>query len=137
MSGTTTNLKASLLERRDRLRLEFEAAKARLEEVDSLIRLLGGEAPPESPASQKAAADQPRAPRRGDLKDVVLSLFEEAGEAGLTSGECVAVAQEKRGMTLQPTSVSSLLSRLKADDVLFYDGSRYRLKRYAGPRNAA
>ena len=136
MSGTKANLKA-LYERRDRLRLDIAAAKARLEEVEDMIRLMGGEAPPDPPAPSQAVGGQPRAPRRGDLKDVVLALCEEAGEAGLTAAECVALAQEKRGITLQPASVSSLLSRLKADDTLFYDGARYRLKRFAGARNAA
>jgi hypothetical protein len=45
--------------------------------------------------------------------------------------------KSSKGVDLVPGSVSSLLSRLKNDDVLFFDGSRYRLKRYAGPKHAA
>jgi hypothetical protein len=129
MSTRQANVKL-LFERRDKLRAEIEAAKARLDEVESLIRIMTGEATPSAPVPQQRA-------RRGDLKDVVLSLYDEAGETGLSSAECVSAAKEKRGADLQPASVSSLLSRLKADGVLFYDGERYRLKRFAGPRSAA
>ena len=119
-----------LYDRRDRLRSEFEGIKARLEEIESLIRQMGGEAvqPFQEPSATK--------PRRGGLKEIVLSLYEEAGEAGLSTAECITAAQEKRGVTLQPASVSSTLSRFKGDDVLMYDGERYRLKKFAGPRSA-
>lgn len=129
MTTKQANMKV-LFERRERLRAEMEAIKARLDEVEGLIRLMGGEPAPEAPTA-------PHKPRRGDLKDIVLSLYDEAAEAGLSAAECVTAAQEKRGVALQPASVSSLLSRLKADGVLMYDGERYRLKRYAGPRSAA
>jgi hypothetical protein len=70
------------------------------------------------------------------LKEIILDLYGEAGEAGLTTTECVQAAA-KRGVTLQPPSVSSTLSRFKGDGVLMYDGERYRLKKFAGPRSAA
>jgi hypothetical protein len=130
MSRDKANMKL-LIERRDRLRLEFEAVKARLEEVESLVRQMGGEPSP-APAELVPAPK----PRRGGLKEIVLSLYEEAGEAGLSTVECIAAA-EKRGVKLQPASVSSTLSRFKADQVLMYDGERYRLKKFAGPRSAA
>ena len=130
MSGSKANLKI-LYERRERLRGELEAARARLDELETLIRLLSGDGPaPSEPAA-------PRKPRRGDIKETVLSLYEEAGEAGLSSAECVANAKAKHGLDFQAGSVSSLLSRLKSDGVLMYDGERYRLKRFAGPRSAA
>lgn len=121
------NLKL-LYERRDQLRTEFRAITVRLDEVEQMIKALGGEV---SPTPEPTVAGRAR---RGDLKSLVLSLYEEAGEAGLSSHGCVAVAKEK-GVDLQPASVSSLLSRLKSDNVLFYDGERYRLKKYAGPRH--
>jgi hypothetical protein len=46
------------------------------------------------------------------------------------------MAQEQ-GIELIHGSVSSLLSRLKTDGVMFFDGQVYRLKQYAGPRQAA
>src|SRR5918912_649983 len=118
-----------LRERRDKARAELEAARERYDELETLLRLMGDTETEAPPATE-------RKPRRGNLKEIVLSLFEEAGEAGLSSHGCVSCAREKRGVELQPASVSSLLSRLKADDVLFYDGERYRLKKYAGPRPA-
>jgi hypothetical protein len=77
-----------------------------------------------------------RRTRRGNLKETVLDLMEEAAEHGLTTDECVQKAKEK-DISLVPSSVSSLLSRLKSDGHLFFDGSRYRLKQYAGPKQAA
>lgn len=126
MSKSQANMKL-LLDRRDRLRADVEAAKARLDEVEGLIHLLSGEPKPEAA----------RRPKRGDLKEIILSLYEEAAESGLSAQECVAAASAKRGVLLQPASVSSALSRFKADGILMYDGERYRLKRYAGPRSAS
>ena len=117
-----------LYEREKELRREYEAAKARLEEVEGLIRRSKGEAAVSEP--------EPSKPRRGGLKETVLDLYEEAGEAGLTTNGCVMAARAK-GIKVQPPSVSSTLSRLKADGVLMYDGERYRLKKFAGPRSAA
>ncbi|MBX9596648.1 MAG: hypothetical protein K2X46_19950 [Roseomonas sp.] len=128
MSSRSANLKL-LHERRDQLRAEIEARKARLDEVESLIRMLSGEPPQEMPQARK--------PRRGDLKEAVLALYEQAGEGGLSSAECVTAAKSAHGLDLQTGSVSSLLSRLKADGILMYDGERYRLRRFAGPRSAA
>lgn len=126
MSKSHANMKL-LLERRDKLRTELEAVRARLDEVESLIRMMSGSPPPEAAAR----------PKRGDLKDIILSLYEEAAEAGLSATECVAAASTKRGVLLQPASVSSALSRFKSEGVLMYDGERYRLRKFAGPRSAA
>ena len=128
MSTKTANLKI-LYERRDILRTELEAARARLQEVENLIKMFGGEAMVQAPPQNETRA------RRGDLKSLVLGLYEEAAESGLSTHGCIAAAKD-RGVDIQPASVSSLLSRLKSDGVLFYDGDRYRLKRYAGPRSA-
>ncbi len=131
MATQKMNLKV-LHERRERLKAEAEGIRARLDEIETLIRLMGGECP-----TDPATAAVPRKTRRGDLKDIVLSLYDEAGATGLSSSECVDAAQQKRGVAIQPASVSSLLSRLKADGVLIYDGDRYRLKRFGAPRDAA
>ena len=123
------NLKL-LQDRRNQLLTELAAIQVRLSEVDGLIRTMSGEATPEpTPAASNRI-------RRGDLNNIVLSLYEQAADTGLSTAECVAAAG-KAGTPLKATSVSSLLSRLKSDGVLMYDGERYRLKRFAGPRSAS
>jgi hypothetical protein len=123
------NLKL-LQDRRNQLTAELAAVQARLSEVESLMRAMSGEAAPE-PASPML-----KRVRRGDLNNIVLGLYEQAAGVGLSTAECVAAAA-KAGTPLKATSVSSLLSRLKSDGVLMYDGERYRLKRFAGPRSAS
>lgn len=125
MSGKSESVKL-LRERRDKLRSEMQSLQTRLDEVEVMLRTLGDET---------ASAEPEKRFRRGDLKDIVISLFDEAGESGLSTQACIKWAKDRRGVDLSPASVSSLLSRLKADNVLFFDGERYRLKRYAGPRN--
>lgn len=126
MSKSQSNMKM-LIERRDKLKAELEALRARLDEVEGLIRMMTGAPLPDAAVK----------PKRGDLKEIILSLYEEAAEGGLSAQECVAAASTKRGVILQPASVSSALSRFKADGVLMYDGERYRLRKFAGPRSAA
>lgn len=125
MSSKSESIKL-LRERRDKLRSDMQSLQARLDEVEVMLRALGDET---------ASVDLDKRFKRGDLKDIVIALFEEAGESGLSTQACIRWAKDRRGVDLAPASVSSLLSRLKADNVLFFDGERYRLKRYAGPRN--
>lgn len=131
MATQKMNVKV-LHERRDRLKADLDGIKARIDEIDTLLRLMNGDAPPDL-----ALTLPTRKSRRGDLKEIVLALYDEAGHTGLSSSECVEAATVKKGVTLQPASVSSLLSRLKSDGVMAYDGDRYRLKRFSGPREAA
>jgi len=87
-------------------------------------------------SSLSANVERKTRQRRGGLKTTVLDIVTNQAEKGTTVNECVTIAAES-GTSLDRASVSSLLSRLKKDDVLFYDGERYRLKQYAGPRHAA
>lgn len=103
----------------------------RIEGLREALRIHGG-APIEP-----LAVDARKRIRRGNLTDTVLALADEAGEKGLTSEEFVRLAKIAKGVDLVPASVSSLLSRLKNDGVMFFDGQRYRLKQFAGPRQAA
>ncbi len=118
-------------------RLEAERAAfnaridGRIEGLKEALLLQGGASPlPPVVANVKSRV------RRGGLKETVLSIAEEVGDKGMSTESCVAIAKD-RGANLVPSSVSSLLSRLKADGVLFFDGQVYRLKQYAGPRHAA
>ena len=75
-----------------------------------------------------------RAPR-SNVKQAILDLLEKAGEGGLNAATAVETAA-RAGMTLERGTVSSLLSRLKNEGVVSYDGTVYRLMKYkpeAGP----
>lgn len=74
---------------------------------------------------------QPRRARKGSVKNAVLDLLETAGERGMNANQAITRGKE-RGIDLDRGSVSSLLSRLKADGVVSYDGEQYRLKKYSG-----
>lgn len=71
-----------------------------------------------------------RAPK-GSVKIRVLKMLEDQERSGLNAARAVEIS-EAEGDPLDRGSVSSLLSRLKHDDVVVYDGSNYRLKKYSG-----
>ena len=102
----------------------------KIEGLREALQLNGGVIPNPQPTEDRSRA------RRGNLKETVLLLAQEVAERGMSSDECIRLAKAK-GVDLVPGSVSSLLSRLKNDGVMFFDGQKYRLKEYAGPRQAA
>ena len=105
-------------ERLDNIRREIEKLQAQ----ESLLLDMLGEEP------QKAIAK--RAPK-GSVKIRVLELLESQGRSGLNAAKAVELS-EANGDALDRGSVSSLLSRLKQDGVVVYDGSNYRLKKHTG-----
>jgi hypothetical protein len=117
-------------------RLEAERAAfnsridGRIEGLKEALRIQNGEFGLPTPENRQ------RRMRRGNLKETVLDLAAQVAEVGMTGEECVALAKSK-GIDLVPASVSSLLSRLKTDGILFFDGQKYRLKQYSGPKQAA
>lgn len=66
---------------------------------------------------------------RGAVKRILLDLLEESGGAGLNAPIAVAMAAE-RDVSLDRATLSSLLSRLKADGLVDHDGYRYRLRAF-------
>lgn len=78
---------------------------------------------------EKPAATTVRA-AKGSVKSTVLDLLERAGEGGLNAAIAVEMAKED-GIDLDRGSVSSLLSRLKTDNVVIYNGTVYRLKKFS------
>ncbi len=64
---------------------------------------------------------------RGAVKRILLQLLQEAGGTGLNARLAVAMAAA-RGIEVDRTTLSSLLSRLKADAVVAHDGYRYFLR---------
>ena len=81
----------------------------------------------------QAAAGEPtakqtlkRAPR-SNVKGVVLRLLEQVGDTGLNAAIAVDLAK-RQNTPIERGTVSSLLSRLKAEGTVIHDGTVYRLK---------
>lgn len=104
-------------ERLDGIRREIEKLQAQ----EALLLDMLGEQPEKT--------TQKRAPK-GSVKVKVLELLESQGRSGLNASKAVELSL-RGNEPLDRGSVSSLLSRLKQDDVVVYDGSNYRLKKYA------
>lgn len=78
-------------------------------------------------SGQPVKAARQRSP---NVKPLVLDIMASVAEAGATSRE-VAEAVRQHVPTVAPDTVGSVLSRLKSDGALVYDGERYYEKRYA------
>jgi hypothetical protein len=68
--------------------------------------------------------------RAPNIKPLVLDIMSNVGEFGATSAEVDAKVRQTTPSVAKDT-VGSVLSRLKADGALVYDGIRYYEKRYA------
>jgi hypothetical protein len=105
-----------------RIDSEIERLKVRREAfLDMKTMLVSGAATP--------SLSQPRK-RAANVKPLVLDIMAGAGIAGATSGEVTERVNEKLP-TVAKDTVGSVLSRLKADGALVYDGERYYDARYA------
>lgn len=81
----------------------------------------------------REASGQPKfKPRamRSNVKQAVLELLEQVGDKGLNAATAVEAAGQA-GISLERGTVSSLLSRLKNDGTVVYDGNVYRLKKHS------
>ena len=96
-------------------RIQAEIAKLRIEE-ETLRRLLA-----KIEGKGYVAERKRRAP---NVKPVVLDIMTKAGEVGATSTEVAEAVKEKVPEVAKDT-VGSVLSRLKSDGALIYDGVRY------------
>lgn len=105
----------ALNERLDLILREIDKLKAQ----EALIRDMMREASGEPKVKLRAP--------RSNVKQTILELLQKAGANGLNAASAVETAA-KAGMNLERGTVSSLLSRLKNEDVVGYDGSVYRLK---------
>ena len=107
---------------RDRLLAEIEALKNKVAGLELALSLLGNDA---------KADEVPRAERaRGGIKQILMDLLREAGTTGLNATTAVEIA-ERRGIHLDRQSVSSTLSRMKGEQLVHYNGDRYRLVQFA------
>ena len=76
-------------------------------------------------------AKRSRSPR-SSVKNLVLKMLEDVKQDGLNAALAVEMAAAA-GTELDRGSVSSLLSRLRDQGVVAYDGKVYRLKQFVAP----
>lgn len=90
--------------------------------VDALAMVSGMSSP---------VADEAPVPRRraANVKPIILDIMWQAGSGGATSAAVAELVKEKVPAVAKDT-VGSVLSRLKADGALIYDGERYYDKRF-------
>ena len=98
------------------LQQQIEVLQNKLLGVEDSIKALGGDV--ESLDSTTGGA------RRRNVKRTVMAIINQRVKEGVTASEIVTFAADT-GRELDRASVSSLLSRLKADQVLTFDGERY------------
>jgi len=116
MAARNQNMKA-LEALREQLKADIARLQNQLDGVEMSIRAVNGEV-------SSGRQTRVRAPR-SNIKRYLLDLLKEAGAQGLNAAMAVETAS-KRGEQLERGTVSSLLSRLKGDGVVSYDGSVYR-----------
>ena len=114
-------MKDRLLQDRERLMREREALDNQITGLERAIALI-----------EDKGSEQIKGAKKQPIKALVLDLLEEVGTTGINGATVVKIASA-RGVTVERSSVSSLLSRLKADGIVTFDGSMYRLPRYAAP----
>ena len=117
-SRKTNEMKQRLLDERDALLRQRDALDHQIKGIERAIQLIADDASPTSQPGKRIA-----------IKAVVLDLLDQVGTTGLDAARAVALAGEK-GITIMLNSVSSLLSRLKSDGAVIYDGSLYRLPKF-------
>ena len=117
-------MKERLIQERDELIRRREAIENQILGIERAISLIGRQ------ESGDLDSEPLKTGTRANTKMIVLDLLKEAGTTGLNAQTAVALA-EKRGVNLDRASVSSLLSRLKRDEIVTYDNERYRLKEFS------
>lgn len=116
-------MKKKLMEQRDQLLRQVEALNNKIAGLEMAIALVDNS---ETAREEGVEANV----RKVNVKATVLDLLEEVGTTGLNAVTAVEIA-ERRGMSLDKGSVSSLLSRFKRDGIVVYDNDKYRLKKFA------
>lgn len=102
----------------DDLKRQRDNLDQQIKGVENSLRLLSGEMP--APVTRL---------KRSNVKEHVFRLLDRVGADGLNAAIAVAMA-EKEDTTLDRGTVSSLLSRLKNEGAVVYDGSVYRLAKF-------
>ena len=97
-------------------------ARVRLNAYEKAIAAVEGTVLPSGPRS-----------RQSNVKRTVMGIINDAALTGITAAEVVDRGNAM-GKALEKRSVSSLLSRLKREGTLTFDGERYRAVEPAGLR---
>jgi hypothetical protein len=111
----------SLQERLDSILRDLDRATREVEKIkaqESLIRDMIREAKGEPKARLRAP--------RSNVKQTVLDMLERAGAVGINAAMAVEQAAQQ-GVSLERGTVSSLLSRLKNEGIVTFEGGVYRL----------
>ena len=123
MAARKAEMQRKLIEQqRDKLLGEIEALKHKVSGLEMALSYFGAEDSAESSRGEKT---------RGGLKQTLTELLRETGTTGLNATTAVEIA-ERRGIHLDRQSVSSTLSRMKAEGLVDYSGERYRLIQFVG-----
>jgi hypothetical protein len=104
----------------DQVRTEIQRLQAQEEVLVRLLRKMSGEGEPQTVTRKRAVS----------VKPLVLDIMREAGAKGATSASVDEVVRAKIPQVKKDT-VGSILSRLKADGALVFDGERYYDKQFA------
>lgn len=120
MSGRNEKMKRLIAER-DRIKVQIEALQNQLKGLDIAIGLMNGDETSVSVASTSR-------PRARNVKETVLTLVENAGEEGITVNG-VLDAAKNNGTHLERGTVSSLLSRMRRENVLDMADGKYFVPR--------
>jgi hypothetical protein len=104
----------------DRVRSEIQRLRAQEEILEGLLRKMTGEVEPQQATRKRASSVKPQ----------VLDIMREVGARGATSVEVDNIVRTKNP-TVAKDTVASVLSRLKGDGALVFDGERYFDKQFA------
>lgn len=122
MASRTTNMQVEKIQaQRAVYEQEISALKAKVEAIDDVLKLL---------VETEGEVERSK-PKRGTTKAIILELLESSGVGGTDADKIVEVAA-LRGITLRRNTVSSQLSRLKSDGVIYLDeeDKLYRLSEH-------
>lgn len=116
-SGQMSIIKSQL----EAVRSQIERLRVKEETLEELLRQISGEPAPPEKVTRK---------RSPNVKPQVLAFMQEVRERGATTAE-VDEAIRAQNETVAKDTVGSVLSRLKSDGALVYQGERYYDKRFA------
>lgn len=118
---TTARDQMKLIQRKlDEVREKILKLQIEEKVLANLLAEINGDAPASGAPKKRAIG----------VKPLVLDIMQRAGAWGATSAE-VAVKVQEQAPDVAKDTVGSVLSRLKADGALTYNGERYYVKQMA------